>query len=460
MKVRTWLILGGLIVGVTAAVAAMALRSGVPVEAASARIDRAWECIDEQAKTRLPETYWITMPYSGRVEPIALSEGALVRRGDPVAQIVPADLRLAVAEARAALREAEASIAQNADDTLERLVLRQAEQYAASMRSAVEAAEAQERSGWAALKYAQRDLARIERLYRKKMETEDNLQLATLRRAQRDVEYRQAVLVHAAMRPLQVATDLLPKTVRRYIARKQLDADVLKQRKAQAAVRLNRARLDRKRGTMTSPVDGVVLRRAVSNERYLAAGATLLEIGQLDNLEVEADVLSVDVVRAQKGDKVEIYGPAIGRRRADDKDHADGEVAKVYPAGFTKISSLGVEQQRVKVIVRFDADDLTWLRAERNLGVGYRVRVRIYTAEKPKALVIPRSALFRGQGGNWQVYAIRDRRARIQDVQVGLINDELVEITSGLSEGEPVVLAPESELTDGARVKVEAKEGQ
>jgi len=197
---------------------------------------------------------------------------------------------------------------------------------------------------------------------------------------------------------------------------------------------------------MTSPIDGVVLARFVTNEGHLPAGTRLLEIGRLEDLEVEADVLSVDVVGAKPGDQVEIYGPAIGA------SSVRGTVARVYPAGFTKVSSLGVEQQRVKVIARFKAADLDRLRQERNLGVGYRVRVKIETAERLDALVVPRSALFRGPYGAWQVYAVRRGHAEVVDIQVGILNDELAEVTEGLSEADLVVPFPDSNLTDGERV--------
>jgi HlyD family secretion protein len=149
---------------------------------------------------------------------------------------------------------------------------------------------------------------------------------------------------------------------------------------------------------------------------------------------------------------VEIYGPAVGQ------PGVKGKVARVYPAGFTKVSSLGVEQQRVMVVVRFDATDLKRLLDERRLGVGYRVRVRIITAEKSDALVVPRSALFRATSGDWQVFVVRGGRARLQKVAIGLMNDELAEITDGVADDEPVVLAPESTLSDGARVRVKTEE--
>ena len=127
------------------------------------------------------------------------------------------------------------------------------------------------------------------------------------------------------------------------------------------------------RGEIKSPVDGVVLERLVSDERQVAPGTVLLRIGRLEELQVEADVLSQDVVDVKAGNEVEISGPAIGAIPAH------GTVERVYPAGFTKVSSLGVEQQRVKVIISFNASDLERLRHDRGLGTDYRVSVRIIT---------------------------------------------------------------------------------
>jgi len=172
----------------------------------------------------------------------------------------------------------------------------------------------------------------------------------------------------------------------------------------------------------------------------------LLKIGDPDQLEVEVEVLSQDVGRMKKGDPVDIYGPAVG------PSGAKGKVERIYPAGFTKVSSLGVEQQRVRVVVRFDQGELAKVRAAHELGVGYRVRVRIFTAAKSDALVVPRSALFRGPDGSWQVYAVVDGLAKLTTVEVGLMNDEQVEIVKGVSDGQRVVLAPESTLTDGTKV--------
>ena len=133
--------------------------------------------------------------------------------------------------------------------------------------------------------------------------------------------------------------------------------------------------------------------------------------------------------------------------------NARGKVSRVFPAGFTKVSSLGVEQQRVKVIVTFEPDELEKLLADRHLGVDYRVRTRIFAAHQSDALIVPRSALFRGPDNGWQVFVVRNGRAILQTIEVGLNNDEAAAITNGLTADEPVIRAPEHSLISGTRVQ-------
>jgi HlyD family secretion protein len=453
MNAKTWTILIVLILaGLAAWGIVAAMTSGVPVDVAVIERGPIREFVDERAKTRLPETHLVTMPFAGRVaeEPLSsLDEGSEVRAGGVVARIVPVDLQLSLDEATAAVNQLAARIAENADVSLEQIVLRQSEEYVKAMAKTVDAALAQVSASAARVAYEELNLARVKRLSRTGAKTEEELDQAELRHKEAAVDNAQDRFVHEASRFLQIATDMTPGLVQEYIERKGLTGKVLEQEKAAAEARLDQARLQTERGTMRSPVDGVILMRHVTDERFLAAGTTLLEIGRLEDLEVEAEVLTLDVVDAKKGDRVTIYGPAIG-------EPARGTVERIYPAGFTKLSSLGVEQQRVIVIVRFDPEDHERLRRERSLGVGYRLRVEITTAEKPDALVAPRSALFRAADGAWQVFAVRAGRARLQPVEVGLVNDQHVEITSGLAEGDRVIVAPESTLTDGMRVKPRA----
>jgi HlyD family secretion protein len=450
MRARWWLlaILVAAIAG--AGWSWKSLNGGVPVESVETRTTSIQEYIDEEAKTRLAETYRLTMPFAARIEAIDLVEGTPVTQGQVVARVVPQDQDLQVAAATAAVDRLKAAIRENDDVTVESTSLQQAINFVLSMDRTVEAATERVKSGEARMGYAEKNLARIRKLANTNAASQDELDRAEVQQVESTVSYRQDVLVQRAMEAAQAATTLMPTAIRQYMARKTLSRDVLEKQLAEAEIRLQEAERDRRRGELASPVDGVVLERAISNEGPLATGTLLMRIGRWEDLELEADVLSQEVVQVKVGDPVEVFGPAIGPKPAK------ATVSRIYPAGFTKVSSLGVEQQRVKVIMKFLPEDLAWLRKDRELGVDFRVRVRIITEEKPAALVIPRSAVFRGSGGQWKVFVIRDRLATETNIELGLTNDEFVEIRKGVSAGERVVLAPESSLTDGTRVTFSA----
>lgn len=441
-------LLGLFLAAVLGALAYSSLTSGVLVEAARVTRGPIREYIDEEAKTRLARTYLVTMPFAGRIEAIDLAEGAAVHKGQVVARIVPLDTELTVEAAKAAVDRLQASIKENDDVTVETTTLEQALNFVDSMNRTVEAAAARVKSGEAKAEYAEKFLARTQRLLTNKSMSENEVDQAKVNQVESQVQHEQDVLVLRAVESLRAATALMPTAVRQYIQRKALSRDVLEKQLAEARINLQQAERDQERGNMASPVEGIVLERVDSNERQFAAGAVLLRIGRWEDLEVEADVLSQEVVRVKPGTPVEISGLAVGPQAAA------AAVTLVYPAGFTKVSSLGVEQQRVKVIMRFVAADLQRLRSERELGVDYRVRVRFFTDEHSGTLTIPRSAIFRGADGAWRVFAVRGGRAELQKVQVGLSNDERVEISDGLAENDAVVLAPETNLADGQAIRV------
>ncbi len=445
MKTLIWIIVGVLLIGGLAAYYATSSK-GVPVDAVKVTQGPIREFVDERGKTRLPQTYLITMPSAGRIESIALTPGTKVKKNQTVARMVPLDLNLAVEESEASVRQLKASIKENAATNVEETALSQAKHFVKSMQDTVAAAATRVLAGKAKLDYAEKHYGRVAPLAKTGALTQDELDQAILDKVSSSVAYREDELIHMATVAMATATDLLPTMIEQQIANKGLTVAVLKEQEAAAAARLKQVHENQRRSTLTSPVDGVVLQRIVDDEQFLAAGTSLMEIGRLENLEVEADILSLDVVDVQPGDKVEIYGPAIG------KNQAKGTVDKIYPAGFTKVSSLGVEQQRVKVIIHFDSGELDRLLSSRHLEVGYRVRVRIITDEKQSALVVPRSALFRGSGSQWRLFAVRDGQAIAQDVTIGLMNDRLAEVTEGLREGDTVIVAPETSLTDGTRV--------
>jgi HlyD family secretion protein len=422
----------------------------VPVLVAKVKTGPIQEFVDERAETRLPRVYLITMPYTARIEQNDLTEGTPVQKGQVVARVVPLDIELSMDAATAAVERLDAAIRENDDTSVEKTGLMQAVEFVRSMDRTVEAALARVESGKAKRDFATKKLARAKGLLAERAASLEEFDRAEFEMVESRVDLRQDELVHSAMVAMQAATRLMPTMVQQYIDRKALSHDVLVKQRAEAVANLDQTKQDKERGTLVSPVDGVVLDRKVSNERYLSAGTVLLEIGNLEDLEVEADVLSQDVVNVKHGNQVEVYGPAIG------KPPARAVVTQIHPAGFTKVSSLGVEQQRVKVVMKMTPEDLRRTLDQRGLGVGYRVRVRVYTAEKQRALTIPRSALFRGGNGDWQVFAVRGGRAKRVAIQLGLMNDSIVEVAEGLGDGETVVLAPEVGLTDGRRVETKA----
>ncbi len=423
------------------------LDGGVAVEVVPVQVGSVEEFVDEEGQTRLPKTYLITMPFEGRIQPITVEEGDEVKAGQVVARIVPEDLQVEIEESQAAVARLEASIRESANTAPEQTMLAQSKQFVESMDRSVDAAREQVKASQARHEVAMRELVRLRGLRERNAATVEELNRYELDEVEANVDLQTDILTARAVEAMRAATVLLPAYVEQFIARKEMRVPVLEEEKAEAAARLELVELRQRRGTMTSPVDGIVLSREVSNERHLAAGTTLLEIGRLDELEVEAEVLTQEAVRIEPGQTVEVYGAAVGPVAAR------GRVRRVEPAGFTKVSSLGVEQQRVVVVVEIDTSDLARLRSQRRLGVGYRTQVRVTTASSQDTLVIPRAALFRGPTGDWRTFVVRDGTAETQVIEVGLMNDDRVEVLGGLSAGDLVIPAPETELEGGTRVR-------
>jgi HlyD family secretion protein len=192
--------------------------------------------------------------------------------------------------------------------------------------------------------------------------------------------------------------------------------------------------------TLRAPVDGVVLRVFQESEAPVAAGAPLIEIGNPNQLEIVADLLSTDAVKVRPGSRVLISGwggsTPIG-----------GRVRLVEPAGFTKVSALGVDEQRVNVLIDFDKTHSD----ARALGDGYRVEVSIIIWEREQVLKIPTSALFR-TGEVWSAFAVRDGRAAQTTVQLGERSAIEAELLSGLTDGDQIIVHPGDTVEDGIAV--------
>jgi HlyD family secretion protein len=199
---------------------------------------------------------------------------------------------------------------------------------------------------------------------------------------------------------------------------------------------------------LRAPTAGRVLRVAQTSETTVALGTPLLELGDTRSLEVVAELLTADALQAKPGSRVLI-------ERWGGDEVLQGRVRRVEPAAFTKVSALGVEEQRVKVLIDIDSAPEQW----RALGDGFRVGVRIVTMAVDNALKVPVSAVFpvpdreSGMQGGMAVFTVEHDRARITPVQVGARNGAHAWVQHGLTPGGTVIVYPPSSVKDGVRVK-------
>jgi HlyD family secretion protein len=194
--------------------------------------------------------------------------------------------------------------------------------------------------------------------------------------------------------------------------------------------------------TVAAPADGVVLKRVRESESVVPAGEALVEIGDPKKLEIVSDLLSVDAVRVKPGTRAFI--DQFGGQQP-----LEARVRRIEPSGFTKISALGVEEQRVNVVLDF-ADPTAAAKA--SLGDGFRVEVHVVLWEAADVLKLPTSTLFR-QGSDWAVYLVDNGRAKAATVQIGHQTGQEAEVLSGVSAGATVIVHPGDAITDDARVQ-------
>lgn len=192
---------------------------------------------------------------------------------------------------------------------------------------------------------------------------------------------------------------------------------------------------------LPSPIDGRVLRVVHESEGVVAEGQPLLELGDPSALEVEIEVLSLHAVKLHAGMPVRFL-------RWGGEAALQGVVKLVEPTGFTKVSSLGVEEQRVRVICDISTDYEAW----KALGDGYRVEAEFVLWEQDDVLQVPASALFR-QGSEWAVFAVHNGRAVATAVELGARNGLAAQVISGLDDGDEVIIYPGDAVADGVRVR-------
>lgn len=391
------LIVWGVVAAALAAGIAYSLRPGsVRVDLATVRKATLLVTVDDhEAETRVRDMYTLYAPLTGQLLRITVDPGDAVEAGrTELARIEPAppamlDLRIE-AERRAAVESAQA-----------------AQSLAAAELSRQEV-------GFA---FATTELDRARKLYQARGISRRDLDEAerAYRAAQAAVASAKAALEMRGHELAQARSRLLP-----------------------------RAGPTEQRGNngewvkVTAPVSGVVLRVIRRSAGIVEAGAPLLDIGDPHNLEIVANPLSEDAVKMRPGDRAIITGWG--------GSDLDAVVRRIDPVGETKVSALGIEEQRVKVILDFTDPVSAW----RRLGDGYRVDVRVILF-RADVVQVPLGALFRN-GEGWAVYLDDQGSARLGRVEIGKRNSLAVEIREGLSPGERVVVYPSDRISDGTAI--------
>jgi HlyD family secretion protein len=388
-------VLLALFVVVLAVAVTVALRKpAVPVDVGQASTGAMLATVDDLGETRVRDLYVVSAPVTGQLLRVPLKPGTpVVPRTTVLARIQP--MEPAPLDARAYL-QAQAEV-------------RQLEDRLSADRSHVTELQAQ-------LSFSERDFARVDSLAGRGFVPQASLDRA---RAARD---RDRAGLNIAVRSAEATSHNLES------ARAALLVFGTTEKGSRVV-------------SVTSPVSGYVLRVPQESERAVVAGTPLVEIGDPKQLEMVTDLLSSDAVRVKAGAPVVIedWGG---------EHPLQGRVRLVEPYAFTKISALGVEEQRVNVVIDFTEP----LEALQRLGHGYRATVRIVTWSAPKVLKVPIGALFRARG-QWSVFAVdRESRARLRKVAIGHMNDREVEVLGGLKAGERVLLHPSDKVGDGVKV--------
>ena len=375
-----------------------------PVEVETAIVVRGpfRKTVDEDGKTRVRDRYVVSAPVPGRLLRVELKAGAPVNPGTLLARLAPA--------APAPLDA--------------RTELEYRERLGAAEATQLRAAAGIERAG-VALEQAKAEEARAA-----KLAAEGFTSRQALDNAQREVELKVKELAAA-----------------------HFDGHAAEHQVAMAQAAITRYRQDaggKPTGAaiwdIRSPVAGSVLRVAQESEAIVAAGAPILEIGDPRALEIVVDVLTADAAAIRPGAAVEL-------------DHGGGapvlagRVRLVEPAAFTKTSALGVEEQRVNVVIDFAAPATAW----GNLGDGHRVDTRITVDTRDDAVLVPVSALFR-HGDGWAVFAVSGSRARLQALTTGPRNGMVAVVLGGLDPGTSVIAYPSDAVADGVRVRARVSE--
>jgi len=351
--------------------------------------------INEEGVTRVKEIYKVFPPIAGHLERITLEEGDPVKSFETViGYIHPIDPPFLDQRTQTELTAA-----------------------IEAAKSAVKLAEVDLSRGQADLKLAELEYQRALELQRN-----DFVSKATLDKKLNDVELQRA----------QIAT------AKATIDLRKAELESARARQTQPTAIRSRNSDDDCCIKIMAPVDGTILKIINESEQVVSPSMTIVEIGNPSDLEITVDLLSSDAVNIKPGSSVIIS-------EWGGEENLLATVRRIDPAGFTKVSALGIEEQRVNAVLDFEE-------VPADLGHGYRVFANFIVWSTDNTLQVPIGALFRSEG-NWAVFAVEDDHAVLKVVRLGRMNDTHAQVLEGLEANEHVVLYPNDQLEDGGLVE-------
>ncbi len=346
--------------------------------------------VDEDGKTRIKNVYRISAPISGKLERLSVQAGDGVEKGERIARLRPVDPPIRDIRTR-----------------------RQLSAATKSAHAGVKLGQAEIARARSALDFSKTELARAQ-----KLALTHTISIRALQQAELDVAVKNAQLAQA-----QASLEFKRRELESAQARELLPTQISRpELEDQCCV------------AIVAPIAGTVLKLFTESEQVVGAGASLLEVGNLKDIEVVVDLLSVDAVGIAPGTlaRIEDWGG---------KGALNARVLRKDPIGFTKVSALGIEEQRVNVVLDFTSPPAQW----QKLGHSFKVTVRIITSHKKDALRVPLGALFR-KADQWAVYTEQNGIAVLTPVTLGKFSLSFAEVLGGLKEGARVIVYPSDKV--------------
>jgi HlyD family secretion protein len=395
MRLRRWIVVITVSAVVLLAIVYGFMPKPVPVDLVKVSRGPFKVTVEEEGRTRVKDRFVVSAPVAGFMRRIQLEVGDRIQKGQSLVELEPLKSNLLDPRSHAA---AEAAVS--------------------SAEASLKVEEEKARAAAADAEYGRKNLERIKKLYEGGYVAKDALE-------------------QAETGAKRAGASLLSAEAAVKVARFELD-------RAHTALRHSAAENTKIQGkivTIQAPVNGSVLKIYRESEGVVQSGEPVIDIGDPEKLEVKVEVLSADAVKIKPRSSVLF-------ERWGGNSTLSGRVRVVEPAGFTKISSLGVEEQRVLVIVDITSSD----KGEQSLGDGYRLEASFIIWEGKDILQVPASALFRNQEG-WAIFVVKNSRALKREVRVGQRTGLAAEILSGLTEGEEVISHPDNSIEDRIRVR-------